>query len=121
MQKNKLILSILSLTCFLSIPTIANAQVDGYLVKNTSTNVVYQYNTKDLLSSLRGNKKLYNKFQNTRKQFGILGYHDDSNKIVSHQDVIKTFLKNKNNFNLNAFIEGENSTCIKLNSVEVVK
>ncbi|MCY6958281.1 hypothetical protein [Clostridium brassicae] len=119
MLKRKLILSSLSLLCCLSFSSIANAQVDGYLIKNNDN--IIQYNIDDLLESMDKNDNLYKQFQNQSKENGIYAYHDDSGKIVSTQEIINAYLDESEGFNLNNFIKKDTTKSLDVKDVKNAK
>ncbi|WP_039241039.1 hypothetical protein [Clostridium botulinum] len=121
MLKKKLVLSLITAGCLSFIPTIANAQVNGYLIKDKSTNVVYKYNLNDLEDSMLGDKAFLNEFQNKCKNDGLFAFCDDSKKVVAYADVIEDFLQNKDNFNLEKYIKNDKTPSIKLDKIEQVK
>ncbi|QPW61990.1 hypothetical protein [Clostridium botulinum] len=121
MLKKKLVLSLLTAGCLSFIPTIANAQVNGYLIKDKSTNVVYKYNLNDLEDSMLGDKAFLNKFQNKCKNDGLFAFCDDSKKVVAYADVIEDFLQNKDNFNLEKYIKNDKTPSIKVDKIQQVK
>ncbi|MCD3252466.1 hypothetical protein [Clostridium botulinum] len=121
MLKKKLVLSLITAGCLSFIPTIANAQVNGYLIKDKSTNVVYKYNLNDLEDSMLGDKAFLNKFQNKCKNDGLFAFCDDSKKVVAYADVIEDFLQNKDNFNLEKYIKNDKTPSIKVDKIEQVK
>ncbi|NFD87597.1 hypothetical protein FCV13_06105 [Clostridium botulinum] len=121
MLKKKLVLSLLTASCLSFIPTIANAQVNGYLIKDKSTNVVYKYNLNDLEDSMLGDKAFLNEFQNKCKNDGLFAFCDDSKKVVAYADVIEDFLQNKDNFNLEKYIKNDKTPSIKVDKIEQVK
>ncbi|EDS77046.1 conserved hypothetical protein [Clostridium botulinum C str. Eklund] len=121
MLKKKLVLSLITAGCLSFIPTIANAQVNGYLIKDKSTNVVYKYNLNDLEDSMLGDKAFLNEFQNKCKNDGLFAFCDDSKKVVAYADVIEDFLQNKDNFNLEKYIKNDKTPSIKVDKIEQVK
>ncbi|MCY6484370.1 hypothetical protein OW763_08370 [Clostridium aestuarii] len=115
MKKGKLkalIALVTATTVTMGLTINAFAMVDGYIVKDTKSNVTYQYNKDKLvdafLSEKEGEKLLFKDFSNNVKEHGIYGYHDDSEKYVDYQDVANAFLdadEKKEKFDFNKTIE----------------
>lgn len=91
----------------------AYAKTDAYLVKDSSKNVVYEFDKDELVESFLNSKNgedatLYDEYMRIFSKNGMYAFHDDTKKYVDYKDVEDAFLNAKDNgksFNLDEFTE----------------
>lgn len=98
----------------MGLATNVNAKTDAYLVKDASTNTVYQFGLETLKNSFLDytediDAPFYEEFMKKITDFGgTYAYHDDTNKYVSFETVSEAFLnaiEKGDSFSLEKFTE----------------
>ncbi|MCY6485299.1 hypothetical protein OW763_13245 [Clostridium aestuarii] len=123
-MKSKFLSGLLCTAFLLSFKVgVANAKVDGYLVKDTATNTLYEYNEQ----KLQKNKVLHNDFNSKVSKFGIYAVHDTSGKYIDYKCLQEEKLKDETSFNYNEFIKSnkgieiKNLNIKKINISDIIK
>lgn len=110
-MKSKFLSGLLCTAFLLSFKVgIAEAKVDGYLVKDTSTpNVLYEYDDE----KLQKDTILYNDFNSKINKFGLYAVHDTLGKYIDYKCLEEGKLKDGTSFNYDEFIKSNKGIDIK--------
>lgn len=93
----------------------AYAKTDAYVVKDTSTSVIYEFDKQALTDSfmnykINGTDPLYNEYNKVFSKFGLYAFHDSTGKYIDYNEVKDAFLEaklNKQDFMLDNFTENK--------------
>lgn len=91
----------------------AFAATDAYLIKDTSTGIVYEYNKTVLNNSLvnytmTGSDPYYQEFDGKRAKYSIYAFHSDKNKYVDFKvasNALIDYTLTGKNFDLDTFMD----------------
>lgn len=96
MKKLKILAATIMLTGVMTaVPQNVFAKVDTYIIKDTTSGKLYQYDAQDIIPNL--NSRLFFEFISNSKKDGIYMVHDDqTGKYINYENV-KTAVEDKNN------------------------
>lgn len=100
MRKKVLMMLAIMGFVFVGIGQRAYANMDAYLIKDSSENIVYEFNKDELSKSFlnfKRNKKasLYEEYAKLFVSNNLFALHDDTQKYVDYKDVKQAFLNSK--------------------------
>lgn len=102
----------------------AFAATDAYLIKDTSTEIVYEYNKTVLNNSLvnytmTGSDPYYQEFDGKRVKYSIYAFHSDKNKYVDFKvasNALIDYTLTGKNFDLDTFMDLSTTPALTISS-----